>query len=161
MHTLHFYLMQNNLSLSQATIVPGIFTYVSPFCMISCKTFLLFKQLNRCAVHQLISIHHSWKDFSDHVGWKTAAPAFQNLIAEPANCEWMQNKDCFTCCTSRFRLTALNFRVVPQKVVKSEQKCADFEIDLKDLYISDWPSNGCKINALHFLINALLVQNVL
>ena len=42
--------------------------------------------------------------------------------------------DSFNCCTSYFRLTALNVWDVPQEVVKSEQKCADFEIDLKDFY---------------------------
>ena len=69
--------------------------------------------------------------------------------------------DGFNCCTFHFRSTALNFWDAPQEVVKSEQKCADFEMELTMLYLCDWPSKGCKLKALQFLINALLVASIL
>ena len=39
-----------------------------------------------------------------------------------------------------FQIDSFELKDVPQKAVKSQRKCADFEIDLKDLYISDWSS---------------------
>ena len=41
--------------------------------------------------------------------------------------------DGLNCCTSHFRSTALIVWDVPGEVVKYEQKCADFKMDLKDL----------------------------
>ena len=69
--------------------------------------------------------------------------------------------DGLNCCNSHFRSTALIVWDVPRAVVKYERKCADFELDLKDLFSSDWPSIGFKLKALHFLINTLLIANVL
>ena len=74
---------------------------------------ILVVQAAQWAVLHLISIPHSWQDSTDHVGCNNScSPAFQNLMAEPAvSCEWMLNSDCFNCCTSHFRSTALNFRM--------------------------------------------------
>ena len=69
--------------------------------------------------------------------------------------------DGLSCCTSHFRSTALIVWNVPQEVVKYERQCADFEMDLKDLYYSSWPSIGFKLKAFYFLINALLIASVL
>ena len=52
------------------------------------------------------------------------------------------NSDGLNCCTSHFRTTALIVWDVPRAVVKYKRKCADFELDLKDSYSSDWPSKG-------------------
>ena len=78
---------------------------------------ILGVQAAQWAVLQHISIHHSWQDSTDHVGCNNScSPAFQNLMAEPAvSCEWMLNSDCFNCCTSHFRSTALNFRMFLEK----------------------------------------------
>ena len=45
--------------------------------------------------------------------------------------------DGLNCCTSHFRLTALIVWDVPREMVIYVQKCADFEMDLKDLYYFD------------------------
>ena len=47
-----------------------------------------------------------------------------------------------------FQIDCFELQDVPRETVKSEQKCADFEIDLKDLYISDWLSIGMQIKDL-------------
>ena len=63
---------------------------------------------------RLVSIPYSWQDSADHVGCNNScSPAFHNLMAEPAvSCDSFELQD------------------VPREAVKSEQKCADFEIDL-------------------------------
>ena len=87
------------------------------------RLFILGVQAAQWAVLQLIFIHHSWQDYTDHVGCNNScSPAFQNWMAEPAvSCEWMLNSDCFNCCTSHFRSTALIVWDVPREAVKSRK----------------------------------------
>ena len=50
--------------------------------------------------------------------------------------------DGLNCCNSHFRLTALIVWDVPREVVKYKRKCADFEMDWKDLYYSHYLARG-------------------
>ena len=79
--------------------------------------YILGVQAAQWAVLQLIYIHHSWQDSTDNFGRNNNwSPAFPNLMAELAmSCEWMLKSDCFNCCTSHFRSSALNFRMFIKK----------------------------------------------
>ena len=82
------------------------------WCMV--LSFLVFKQLNTQS-SSLFLFTIVDKILQTMLVVTPAAPVFHNLMANPADCEWMLNSDCFNCGTSHFRSTALHFGMFLRK----------------------------------------------